>query len=261
MKKKKRNSSRRLRWLYSSLFAVVGILLSTAAYAQAGGIGVSKPLVMLISLAAVALAPFMVMMVTSFVKIAVVLSLVRNAIGTQQVPPNLVVTGLSVILTIYIMMPVGQQIYKQAGSVINQGTNQPLLSQASVGLMVKAISKSKEPIRDFLLKHAHADERSLFFNLSRKLAKDKEAREEITDKDFINIIPAFVVSELAEAFQIGFLLFLPFLIIDLVIANVLLSLGMFQISPVTISLPFKLLLFVLINGWHLIAKGLILGYV
>jgi len=236
------------------------VLFSTAAWAQTGAAGVSKPLVLLVVLAALAMAPFMVMMVTSFVKIAVVMALVRNALGTQQVPPNLIVTGLAVILTIYIMVPVGYDVYRVAGATINQGTNQPLLSQASVKLLATAVDEGKEPVRAFLMKHVHAKERTLFYNLSLKL-RSEEDRADISDNDFVNLIPAFVVSELAEAFQIGFIIFLPFLIIDLVIANILLSLGMFQISPITISLPFKLLLFVLVDGWHMIAKGLILGYV
>jgi len=123
------------------------------------------------------------------------------------------------------------------------------------------VDKGKEPVRQFLIKHVHAKERTLFYNLALKLRKTEEDRTEIKDDDFINLIPAFVVSELSEAFQIGFIIFLPFVVIDLVIANILLALGMFQISPITISLPFKLLLFVLVDGWHVIAKGLILGYV
>lgn len=248
-------------FLITGSIALIGCIISINAYAQAAKVGVSRPLVLLLSLAALSLAPFLVMMVTSFVKIAVVLALIRNAIGTQQVPPNLVITGLAMILTIYIMTPVGYQIYRVAGDTINQGTNQPLVSQASVELLVDGMKKGKEPLRDFLIKNTHPQERTLFYSLSMKLNKNEEDRAKITDKDFTNIIPAFIVSELAEAFQIGFIIFLPFLIIDLVIANVLLSLGMFQISPITISLPFKLLLFVLIDGWHLITKGLILGYV
>jgi len=201
------------------------------------------------------------MMSTSFVKIAVVLALVRNAMGTQQVPPNVVITGLALILTVYVMMPVGYEVYRSAGGVINQGANQPLLSQTSVDMLVKAASLGKEPVREFLLKHVHPQERALFYNLALKLMKNDEDRAKITDRDFVNIIPAFCISELTRAFQIGFVIFLPFLIIDIVVANILLSLGMFQISPITLSLPFKLLLFVLVDGWHLITKGLILGYV
>lgn len=254
-------TARKKRILVGMGVSATCLLMSGVAYAQAGRVGVSRPLVLLVTLAALSLVPFMIMMITSFVKIAVVLALIRSALGTQQVPPNIVITGLAMILTIYIMVPVGYDVYNVAGGVINQGTNQPLLSQASVELLTKAVKKGKEPVRNFLLKHVHSKERSLFFNLSRKLRKSEEERQSITDKDFINLIPAFVISELTEAFQIGFIIFLPFLVIDLVVANILLSLGMFQISPITISLPFKLLLFVLVDGWHIITRGLILGYV
>ncbi|PIR25486.1 MAG: EscR/YscR/HrcR family type III secretion system export apparatus protein [Deltaproteobacteria bacterium CG_4_10_14_0_2_um_filter_43_8] len=248
--------------LFLSLFvALFGVGISSVAYAQTANAGVSKPLILLLTLAALSVVPFLVMLVTSFVKIAVVLSLIRSAIGTQQVPPNIIITGLSLILTIYIMVPVGLEIYKAAGDVINRGTNQPLLSQASVKLLQEGASKAKEPLRAFLIKHVHEGEKSLFYNLALKLRTTDEERKEISSDDFINLVPAFVISELSEAFQIGFIIFLPFLVIDLVIANILLSLGMFQISPVTISLPFKLLLFVLVDGWLLITKGLVLGYV
>ncbi len=262
----KSGGSTKKRWFAIAVLAgVASFCFAVPAMAVEGrnmaGVGVSKPLVMLTVLAAISMLPFVVMMSTSFVKIAVVLSLIRNALGTQQVPPNIVVTGLAMILTIYVMVPVGYEVYRAAGSAINQGTNQPLLSQASVQLLVDAVKKGKEPVRGFLLKHVHAQEKSLFFHLAKKLVKNDEDRAKITDQDFINLIPAFVISELTEAFQIGFVIFLPFLIIDLVIANILLSLGMFQISPITLSLPFKLLLFVLVDGWHLITKGLILGYV
>lgn len=255
----KRSDKKRI--IIGAAASFVCLCLSGVAYAQAGATGVSKPLILLVVLAALSLVPFLVMMVTSFVKIAVVLALIRNALGTQQVPPNIVITGLAMILTIYIMMPVGYDIYRSAQATINQGTNQPLLSQVSIQLLAKATGEGKEPLRAFLLKNVHPKERSLFYNLALKLRTNDADRAEITDQDFINLVPAFVVSELTESFEIGFIIFLPFLVIDLVIANILLSLGMFQISPVTISLPFKLLLFVLVDGWHLIAKGLILGYV
>lgn len=254
---------RMTKWVCGLLSVVCSLFITSSAYAQAAkAIGVSKPLVLLLVLAALSLIPFVLMMATSFVKMAVVLSLIRNALGTQQVPPNVVVTGLALILTIYIMAPVGLKVYKVAEGTINQGTNQPLLSQASVELLAKAADQGKEPIRDFLMHHAHEQEKKLFFNLGVEMRKkDGLDTEGISDRDFLSLIPAFVVSELTEAFQIGFVIFLPFLIIDLVVANILLSLGMFQISPVTLSLPFKLLLFVMLDGWHLIVKGLVQGYV
>lgn len=222
--------------------------------------GVSQPLVLMLALAALALAPFVIMMATSFVKLAVVFALIRNALGTQQIPPNTVVTGLALIMSIFIMIPVAHQAYGAAAEVIHTDTNQPLLSQATVKLLGKGIDAAKEPVRAFLIKHTHKKDRQLFFQMAKKMEANEAERAKITDTDLLNIVPAFAISELAESFQIGFVIFLPFLIIDLVIANILLSLGMFQISPITISLPFKLLLFVLVDGWHMIAKGLIVGY-
>jgi type III secretion protein R len=252
-----------MKWRLMGLAAVT-VMLGTVSTAHAQQlstpVGVSQPLVLLGVLAAMALLPFVIMLATSFVKLVVVMSLLRNALGTQQIPPNTVITGLAIILTIYVMAPVGHQIYDAAGKIVNQGTNQPLLSQTSVDLLVKAIDAGKEPMRTFLVKHTAPKERMLFYSLAMQLETNPVVREKTKDTDFLNIVPAFAVSELSAAFKIGFVIFLPFLVIDIVIANILLSLGMFQISPVTISLPFKLLLFVLVDGWHVIVKGLILGY-
>lgn len=241
--------------------ALVLLLPGIAAAQSEVGLGVSQPLIMMLVLGALALAPFVIMMTTSFVKLAVVFALIRNALGTQQIPPNTVVTGLAMVLSIYIMVPVAYEVYHAAESVISKNSNQPILSQATVRLLADAAEKGKEPVRAFLLRHSYPSERRLFYALARKLQKNPDVRDKITEQDFLNLVPAFAVTELTEAFQIGFVIFLPFLIIDLVVANVLLSLGMFQISPITISLPFKLLLFVLVDGWHMIVEGLVRGYV
>lgn len=222
---------------------------------------VAKPIVILVLLVLLSLAPFLLMMTTSFVKLAVVFSLIRSALGTQQIPPNQIITGLALILTIYIMIPVGADVYSSVQEVIREpGTNQPLLSLASVDVMKKAVDVGKEPMREFLIKHSSTKDRSLFYNLAKQLRGKKQVAP-MEEKDFIVIIPAFIITELSEAFQIGFVLFLPFLVIDMVVSNILLSMGMFMVSPITVSLPFKLLLFVLVDGWYLITKGLILGYV
>ena len=222
---------------------------------------ISKPIVIMLLLVVLSLAPFLLMMTTSFVKLSVVFSLIRSALGTQQIPPNQIVTGLALILTVYIMLPVGNDIYQKTSGVIREsGTNQALLSMASVDMMKKAVDVGKEPMREFLMKHSSVKDRGLFFNLARQLNGKKEGVN-LAENDFMVIIPAFVITELTEAFQIGFVIFLPFLVIDMVVSNILLAMGMFMVSPVTISLPFKLLLFVLVDGWYLITKGLILGYV
>lgn len=247
------------------------LLWSSVAFAQRKGIVsgdvakdlstesfASRPMVLLLALAALALVPFVLMMVTSFVKISVVLSIVRSAMGTQQIPPTQVITGLAIILTVYIMAPVGQAMYRAAEvDILAKGNN--LFSSQTVGQIIEAADRSKEPLRDFLIKKVTAKDRSLFYNLALKMRK-AEDREGITDRDFMVIVPAFVVSELKEAFQIGFILFVPFIVIDMVVANILLALGMHMLSPTTISMPFKLLLFVLVDGWYLIAKGLVVGY-
>lgn len=218
----------------------------------------NRPLILLVALAALSLVPFVLMMVTSFVKISVVLSIVRSALGTQQIPPTQVITGLAIILTVYIMAPVGQEMYRAAGlSILAEGGT--VFSSQTVGQVMEAANKSKEPLRDFLVKKVTAKDRSLFYNLAKKMRKEED-RKDIGDKDFMVIVPAFVVSELKEAFQIGFILFVPFIVIDMVVANILLALGMHMLSPTTISMPFKLLLFVLVDGWYLIAKGLVIGY-
>ncbi|NOJ53834.1 MULTISPECIES: type III secretion system export apparatus subunit SctR [Myxococcus] len=218
----------------------------------------SRPLILILALAAMGLVPFALMMATSFVKISVVLSIVRSALGTQQIPPTQVITGLAIILTVYIMAPVGQQMYRAAGLDI-WAKGPGVFSSETVGSMLGAANKSKEPLREWLIKKVTTKDRALFFNLAKKMRKGED-RDAVESNDFMVIIPAFVVSELKEAFQIGFLLFVPFIVIDMVVANILLALGMHMLSPTTISMPFKLLLFVLVDGWYLIAKGLVVGY-
>ena len=217
----------------------------------------SKPLILIMALAAMSLLPFVLLMVTSFVKISVVLSIIRNALGTQQIPPTQVITGLAIILTVYIMAPTGMEMYR-AGEVDVMRTGQ-LMSPETVGQLMAAANRSKEPLRAFLSKKVSNKDRSLFYNLAKKMRKEED-RKDIGETDFMIIVPAFVVSELKEAFQIGFILFVPFIVIDMVVANILLALGMHMLSPTTISMPFKLLLFVMVDGWYMIAKGLVVGY-
>ncbi len=247
------------------MYSIVSVHVLVPLIAQmtpgVSGEPVAKPIVIMMVLVILSLAPFLMMMTTSFIKISVVFSLIRTALGTQQIPPNQIVTGLALILTVYIMLPIGQDVYKSAENVIRGAdTNQPILSMASVDVLKDAIDAGKEPMRSFLLQHASTKDRSLFYNLAKQLRGNREG-EGLGENDFVVIIPAFIVTELTEAFQIGFILFLPFLVIDMVVSNILLSMGMFMVSPITVSLPFKLLLFVLVDGWYLITKGLVLGYV
>lgn len=323
-----------------------------------------SPALVLVTVVSLALAPFVAVMVTSFTKIVVVLSLLRNALGLQQVPPNVVINGLAIVLSIYVMYPVildvnaavqarlegrpppasvqrqidaraqqqaireGRPIAVRPDAAEGPGdaapgdppaspaaadalaaeaealgadtTPDPLFASVSGGSsndppreaaepvpqglaeevtraatataaapsggtafdtnrLLTMVDAGKEPLRTFLIQHSSDAERAFFLRSVQRMLPP-ERRDELTPDDFIVIVPAFTVSELTAAFQIGFLIFLPFLIIDLVVANILLALGMMMLSPTTVSLPFKLLLFVLIDGWAKLVHGLVLTY-
>jgi type III secretion protein R len=219
----------------------------------------------LVTVVLIALAPFFAVMVTSFTKIAVVLSLVRNALGLQQVPPNVVINGLALILTVYVMYPTLDDMYAASSgdnraAVTIAGDELPGTSPLeNTGDIFGMADRAKEPLRAFLMKHSDAGERAFFLRTQQRISGPEKAKE-MKDSDFVVLIPAFVVKELRLAFQIGFLIFLPFLIIDMVISNILLAMGMMMLSPVTISLPFKILLFVLVDGWVKLTHGLVLSY-
>jgi type III secretion protein R len=205
----------------------------------------------LVTVVVLALAPFVAVMVTSFTKIIVVLSLLRNALGLQQVPPNVVLNGMAIVLTVYVMFPVGQQMGDKIGSIEGLGS--------STNSLLAAADSAKEPLREFLIKHSHPRERAFFLRTAQKsLATTKSTQ--LSERDFIVVLPSFTVSELSTAFQIGFLIFLPFLVVDLVVSNILMSMGMQMLTPTTVSLPFMLLLFVLVDGWVKLSQGLVLSY-
>lgn len=234
------------------------VLLAVPLPAMAQDGGMPNPVVLVIVLGALALAPFILMMLTAFIKISVVLSILRNALGTQQVPPNPVVTGLAFILSIFVMVPVAQQMYSAAGAIPN---TRDMFSEASVKTLYDASQRGKEPLRKFLSRHSHAQDRVLFMEMAARLERQNgQQTPSVTKDDFQVLIPSFATSQLKEAFQIGFIVFVPFLVIDMVVANILLSMGMSMLSPVVISLPFKLLLFVLVDGWYLVVRGLVLSY-
>ncbi|MFC1612108.1 type III secretion system export apparatus subunit SctR [Myxococcota bacterium] len=255
------------RWLVTGGAFVMVMAASSSVMAQRVGDMMGKesitnrPLILILAIATLALVPFLLMLVTSFVKIAVVMSVVRQAIGTQQIPPTQVITGMSIILTIYIMTPVGLDIYHTAQDVmIKEFRGQPLhWDNMRVEAIQRVVQEGQQPLRQFLMKHTHLRERDMFYKLAWKMRKPRD-RAMLTDEDFSIIVPAFVISELKEAFQIGFILFVPFLVIDMIVANILMALGMQMLSPTTISLPFKILLFVMVDGWYLITRGLLLGY-
>ncbi|MEN9454650.1 MAG: EscR/YscR/HrcR family type secretion system export apparatus protein [Pseudomonadota bacterium] len=215
-------------------------------------LGNLSPGLILTTVVGLALLPYLAVMVTSFTKLVVVFSLLRNALGLQQTPPNMVINGLAIILSIYVMYPVGLKmsaVAQQAG----------LGRSSETASLLQALDQAKEPLRDFMIRQTAEAERRFFLKTAQRLLDENE-KALITDRDLIVVVPAFTVSELTAAFQIGFLIFLPFLIIDLVVSNILQAMGMMMLSPTTISLPFKLLLVVVLDGWSKIVHGLVLTY-
>lgn len=202
----------------------------------------STTLLLMGGLSLLSLAPYILAMCTAFIRIVSTLSFLRSAMGTQQVPPTQVLMGLALFLTMFVMAPVGQSINKNALQPYFAGK----ISQS------QCFAKAYKPIQEFMLYQTREKDIQLFFDIGRvKNIKKKE------DIPFYILLPSFVLSEIKTSFQIGFLLYVPFLVIDMVVASVLMSMGMFMLSPMSISLPFKLLLFVLIDGWHIIIKGVV----
>lgn len=214
-----------------------------------GGI---NPLYFIVGMATLGLAPFFLMMITSYVKIIVVTSLVRNALGVQQIPPTMVMNGLAMILTLFIMAPMVMDMKAMLDKKTISQDMQP-------AQMIELISELSAPLETFLVKNTDPAITKTFVQTAQKIwPQDKQ--EFISETNFLILVPAFTISELTKAFQIGFLLYLPFIVIDLIISNILLAMGMMMVSPMTISLPFKLLLFVTLDGWLKISQGLLLSY-
>lgn len=212
---------------------------------------ISNPYNIVVLLVVLSLLPFVAIMVSSYVKIVVVSNLIRNALGVQQIPPNLVLNGLAIILSIYIMAPVIQDTYE----LVQDEELQTHEFKKVMGL----IDKAEAPLKGFLMKHSEPKQRH-FFLKNALLLWGKERAESLQEESFLVLIPAFTITELTQAFQVGFLIYLPFIAIDLVISNILMAMGMMMVSPMTISLPFKIMLFVLIDGWAQLYNGLILSY-
>ena len=245
-------SSRRVR--LATLVAGVAIISVLAAPAGAQdvsinfgqGTGLTERVIQMIALLTVlSLAPSILVMVTSFTRIVVVLSLLRTALGTATAPPNTVLVSLALFLTAFVMGPAFERAYDIG---IKPLINNEITTQ-------QAFERSSEPLRAFMLKNVREKDLTLFVDMSREARPDKPE-----DLSLRVLVPAFMISELKRAFEIGFLLFLPFLIIDLVVASVLMSMGMMMLPPVVVSLPFKLIFFVLVDGWSLVAGSLVQSY-
>ena len=216
-------------------------------------ITLTSPFYLMVPLALMALIPFMAVLGTSFLKLVVVLSILRNATGLQQIPPNIAMNALAIILTLYIMAPVGLEVMDIAEKQnidFSVGTN---------GNAIDNLQVLADPYKDFLMRNTTARERNFFLRSARALWPATH-QAQLAPTDLIILMPAYCISELTKAFEIGFLLYLPFIVIDLIVSNILLAMGMMMVSPMTISLPFKLLLFVLLDGWTRLIHGMVLSY-
>ena len=214
---------------------------------------------LILTMVALALLPFVAMVATSYLKIVVVMSLVRNALGIQSIPPNMVINALALILTFYIMAPRISQSWDLLTAKME--ANRPEKT-----FRTELIAEAGEPFREFLIQETGEKQLAFFVNTAEQLwaTKDESGNvvpAQVDPKGYFVLLPAFCVSELTKAFQIGFLVYLPFIAIDIIISNILLAMGMMMVSPVTISLPFKLLLFVMVNGWARLIQGLVQSYV
>jgi flagellar biosynthetic protein FliP len=207
---------------------------------------ISTTLQIIFLLTILTLAPSILIMMTSFTRIIIVLHFLRQALGTQQMPPNQILIGLALFLTFFIMSPVINDI--------NQNALQPYLAEKIT--QQQALNNALKPIRKFMLKQTKKDDLKLFISLTNKKHKPKN----IKDVSTLTIIPAFITSELKTAFEMGFLIYIPFLVLDMVVASVLLSMGMMMLPPIMVSLPFKIILFVLADGWNLLVNSLIKSF-
>ena len=230
------------------------LLLPEQAWAQAftfdlgsetTGTNTGRIIQLIALITVLSLAPSILVMMTSFTRIVVVLSFLRTAIGLQQTPPNSVIVSLALFLTAFVMMPTLEAVYDEA--------LEPLIAEEITEF--EALDRAQAPVRDFMLRHVRESDLRLFLDLT-----DTDAVEDPDATPLRALIPAFMISELRRAFEIGFLLFLPFLIIDMVVASILMSMGMMMLPPVMISLPFKLIFFVLVDGWYMVAGSLVQSY-
>lgn len=209
-------------------------------------------------LAGLSILPFAIMLLTSFVKMVVVLALLRNALGVQQSPPNQVLNGIALLMTIYVMFPTGLAMYNASKPVLDNSPTE-LFSNASADYIMKIVDASKEPLREFLIRNTYQKNLNGFYRIAYRLFPEP-FKSSLEQKDFIVVIPAYITSQLKSAFQIGVLIYLPFFVIDLVTSNILLAMGMMMLSPLTIALPIKLLLLVMVDGWTLLIQGLTLTF-
>ena len=210
-----------------------------------------------VALTLVSLSPFIIMILTSFMKIVIVLSLLRSALGVQQAPPNQIINGVAFMLSLFVMYPTVTKMYDAAYEVI--GTRKPpdsITAPDSSAYVLEVANAAKEPLRDFLKRNSSPKHQNLFYRMAFRVLPD-DYREKIKPDDFMIVMPSFITSQLKDAFEIGVLIYIPFFVIDLVTSNILLAMGMMMLSPVTISMPLKLFLLVMLDGWTILIEGLV----
>ncbi|WP_458126383.1 flagellar type III secretion system pore protein FliP [Paenibacillus sp. Z3-2] len=244
-------------WLACCLMGLISLASVTVAFAEPipnidiqigngdGGTPSTSSLSIILLITVLSIAPAMLVLMTSFTRIVIVLGFVRTSLGTQQMPPNQVLVGLALFMTLFIMSP--------TLSSINQVALQPYL-QGDIN-QTEALEKAADPIKKFMFSHTREKDLLLFMKYNQT-----EKPETYQDIPITVMVPAYVISELKTAFQMGFMIFIPFLVIDIVVASTLMAMGMMMLPPVMISLPFKILLFVLVDGWYLVVKSLLLSF-
>ena len=214
---------------------------------------------MMAVIALAALLPFAIILLTSFLKIVIVLSLLRNALGVQQAPPNQALTGIALLMSIYVMFPTCVAMYDAGKDYISKDAPRNLFSSDSAVYIYNIVDKTKEPLKQFLSRNMAVSHQRNFYQLAYQ-SMPKEFKSDLKMDDFIVLAPAYITSQLKGAFEIGVLIYLPFFVIDLVTSNILLAMGMMMLSPLTIALPLKLLLIVMTDGWTLVIQGLVQTY-
>lgn len=224
-----------------------------------GGAGEPNVVTMMAVIALVALLPFAIILLTSFLKIVIVLSLLRNALGVQQAPPNQALTGIALLMSIYVMFPTCVAMYDAGKDYITKDAPKNLFSSSSAVYIYNIVDKTKEPLKQFLTRNMSMSHQRNFYQLAYR-SMPENFQKDLKMDDFIVLAPAYITSQLKGAFEIGVLIYLPFFVIDLVTSNILLAMGMMMLSPLTIALPLKLLLIVMTDGWTLVIQGLVQTY-
>ena len=256
---------------YAEEEGIAGAIAKIAEQAQQGegegaktsgeqaGAGEPNVITMMAVITLAALLPYGIILLTSFLKIVIVLSLLRNALGVQQSPPNQALTGIALLMSIYVMFPTCVAMYDAGKEYINKDAPKNLFSQSSAVYIYNMVDKTKEPLKQFLVRNMTVSHQRNFYQLAYR-SMPQDFKKDLKMDDFIVLAPAYITSQLKGAFEIGVLIYLPFFVIDLVTSNILLAMGMMMLSPLTIALPLKLLLIVMTDGWTMVIQGLVQTY-